>query len=221
MAVDCAIGGAGQHRALACVVGGVDASHSTLRMDWPLSAALYCDVDELRRRTPWPACVRQFRVEGDAPSATDIESPEYGATAHALALEWTLDGCSGDLALAIPFHVRYLAPAPEASFASTHRAVAVAVPAVSVDGVPRAAARGDLVIFAPAAAGGAAYAAFVACGTLGALVWAVCLLSRRLLVPPGATLRGVALEIWGDLRSGPPGEDAPSTDDGRRKAKAS
>ena len=97
MVATCSVSsGAGQHRSLRCVVADVAATNKNLAMDWDLPAALYCDVDELRRRAAWPACVARFTVAGDNPSAFDVEAPEYASAPHALRLDWALDGCAGD-----------------------------------------------------------------------------------------------------------------------------
>ena len=127
--------GAGQHRSLRCVVADVAATNKDLAMDWDLPAALYCDVDELRRRAAWPACVARFTVAGDNPSAFDVEAPEYASAPHALRLDWALDGCAGDLTVDVPFHVRYLTPG-----AAPRRAVAFDAPRVAVDGARAVAA---------------------------------------------------------------------------------
>ena len=151
--------GAGQHRSLRYVVADVAATNKNLAMDWDLPAALYCDVDELRRRAAWPACVARFTVAGDNPSAFDVEAPEYASAPHALRLDWALDGCAGALTVDVPFHVRYLTPG-----AAPRRAVAFDAPRAAVDGARAAPAGPRLEVVAPAAPGGDAYAAAVGAG---------------------------------------------------------
>ena len=183
--------GAGQHRSLRCVVADVAATNKNLAMDWDLPAALYCDVDELRRRAAWPACVARFTVAGDNPSAFDVEAPEYASAPHALRLDWALDGCAGDLTVDVPFHVRYLTPG-----AAPRRAVAFDAPRVAVDGAQPAPAGPRLEVVAPAAPGGDAYAAAVVAATLAALCLFVRKAAAALLFRGRATtLRGLAAEL--------------------------
>ena len=124
--------GRGQHRRLVVSLEDLESSadeEEQLRMVWALPASAYCDLDELRRRTSWPRCLRDFRVEGDGASAVDIEGPEYRATPHELTMDWTVGTCAfGAASFEVPLHVRYLTPREGGGVASSSRVPVGLVP---------------------------------------------------------------------------------------------